>query len=148
MGLLFKDVEMTIKTPRSKAEVMNSLEEIVTFKGNSFKMPIKIFGNKLFVKRKYIVGTGMVTNDHAFTFVKATLRASGQLQAAFVLSLIISMVMFITAFIGIVWGKLELIPFMGMAVVSLILPSVPQIFYFYAIQLKKESIENLVLHGD
>ena len=148
MELLLKKVEVTIKTPRSKEAVINSLEEIASFNGDNFKMPIRIFGNKLFVKRRNIVGTGVVTINNENTYVKVTLSASGQLRAALFFSILIFAIVFITAIVGFLWGDLGFLPFIGISALSFIFQFIPRIIYFFAVQLKKDSIENLVLHED
>jgi len=145
MWFLPKSSELSLKTSRTKIEVMKSLEEIVSFNGDQFKFPVRIFGNKLLVRRKVVVGNGVITEKNNQTLVLVTLQASGQTRFAFVLAALLALITFVLALITLFSGKLNFLSFVGLIAMSFFWLVPPRIMSFFALEMRKGSIEHLVL---
>ena len=124
---------------------MKSLEEIVSFNGDQFKFPVRIFGNKLLVRRKVVVGNGVITENNNQTLVLVTLQASGQTRFAFVLAALLALITFVLALITLFSGKLNFLSFVGLIAMSFFWLVPPRIMSFFALEMRKGSIEHLVL---
>lgn len=143
-----KSSQLFYKTSRSKFEVIKSLEEIACFKGDRFKFPVRIFGNKLNVRRKLVVGDGVVTESDQQTLVKITLHPSGHIKFAFVFTATLSLLTFIIAFIFLFSGKFNFLSFVGLIAMSFFWLVPPRIMYLLTLEMRKNSLENLVKIGD
>jgi hypothetical protein len=148
MWFLPESSELSYKTSRAKIEVIKSLEDIAGFEGDRFKFPVRIFGNKLFVRRKLVVGEGILTENDQQTLVKITLQASGQIKFAFVFTALLSLLTFIIAFVLLFSGRFNFLSFVGLIAMSLFWLVPPRIMYLLALEMRKKTIEHLVKTGN
>lgn len=143
-----KPCVVSYKTSRSKTEVVKSLETIGSFSGDRFRFPVRIFGNKLFVRRKYIIGDGEVLEDNNHTLINVTLKPSGEIKFVFAFTNLICLATFSAALIFVISGNLDFLFFIGLVAMSLFWPVIPRIVYSIALEMRKSSIESLVLRGN
>lgn len=148
MWLFPQPTEVTFKTSRSKTEVIESLGQMASFKGDRFKFPVRIFGNKLFVERKVVIGKGVVKETEEQTHVHVRLQASDQIEIGFVITAILSLMTFLIALGVTLSGNLHIIMGIGLMFISPFWLIPPRITYLSALEIRKSSIENLVLYGD
>lgn len=146
MGLLPRPIRLKYQTSRPKSEVINSLNEIATFKGDSFKFPFRVIGNPLTIKSKLTTGGGQVTIDENFTRVTVTIHPSKQLKFAIALYTLISFVLGVACIGFLLDGKVLFC--IGLAVMALIFFTIPRIICFFAIQTRQNSIDYLILNGN
>jgi hypothetical protein len=147
MWFFLKKVELEYKTHRVKSAVINSLNEIASFKGDSFKFPYRVIGNPLIVKSKLVVGVGQVTTDEEITIVTVTIRPAGQLKVAFLIFTLMAFLPFIAAF-GLFFFDGKVLLSFGLLVMAMLFLSVPRIMYFFVVQMRQNSLEYLVLTGN
>lgn len=145
MWLFPGPIQLTYKTSRSKTQVISSLEDIATFTGDSFRFPVKIFGNKLMMQRRVVVGRGVVTEADNHTCVNVTLQPSGQIGVAFILTLVFSLIVFVIA-LGLLFSGQFLFS-IGLMVASAIMLVPPRIAYSVAFEIKRERFMYLIQRG-
>lgn len=143
MFFLLKPIELQYRTNRSK-EVITRLNEIASFTADRFKLPINYSGNKLFKRSRLLSGEGIVTTDQNTTVINVTLRPAGQLKTFSVINTLISSLLIVASII-LLFTNAEVAAVTGMLLCGVVFLSVPIILYFVAIQMRKDSIENLVL---
>lgn len=146
MWFLLKPVELKYKTHRPRGAVIDSLNQIASFKGDTFNFPFRVIGNSLYVKPKLVRGHGKITTSQDHTIVAIIIQPATQLKMALVLSALLA-VAFLVGSILVLFTKAETLAFIALLAISLLSLSLPRMMYFFALEMRKSSIESLILGG-
>lgn len=140
-----KPVEITYSVPHSESAVLESLGEIVSFKGDHFVFPVRIVGNHLVVKRKWVVGTGWVSSQENKILVHATLRPSAEIKAATIFSLLGTALMVIAG--AALLLKNQPLSSFAVFIGAALFFSFPHGLFSIAVQMQRDAFDSAILQG-